>query len=88
MKRCSWPGCKYEIEAWQWGCTSHWRALPYDIREKIQLKKPGAAQSALAWIRTTLTDVQEKARKDWNTLIRMVRDRDAARKRRLTDEDS
>ena len=86
MKRCSWPGCKHEVEAWRWGCSSHWHALPYDIREKLQLKKPGAESDALAWIRATFADVPEKTRKNWDTLIRMVRDRDAARKRRQPED--
>lgn len=82
MKPCSWPFCRREVEDWRWGCGEHWRLLPVDIRQRIDLRMQDALHDAQAWIRATFSDISEKPRKSWETVVRFVRDRDEARARR------
>lgn len=32
---CHWPGCNKNVPPAMWGCTVHWRALPFYLRKKI-----------------------------------------------------
>lgn len=84
MKECSWPGCAKKVDDWRWGCGPHWRILPADIRERIDLKMQGALHDAQAWIREAFGG-EIKERWDpgkWDRLVRIVRGRDEARARR------
>lgn len=84
MKDCEFPGCKKKVEDWRWGCSTHWHMLPPNLREKIVAKEPGVAYEVQAWVRSTFgaQNRQEYNPGKWETLVRMVRERDAARARR------
>lgn len=32
---CHWPGCTKVVRGANWGCTTHWFKLPWDLRAKI-----------------------------------------------------
>ena len=82
-KECSWPGCAKKVDAWRWGCGPHWRILPIDIRERIDLKMQDALYDAQAWILAAFGgEIKEKWDPGkWERLVRFVRDRDESRKR-------
>jgi len=56
--------------------------LPHGLREKITLRMQGAEYEVELWIKATFGEVPERQRRCWETLVRMVRDRDEARARR------
>lgn len=84
MRSCKWPGCRRQVEDWRWGCSTHWNLLPTNIREKIQLRMQGAEIEAHEWILDTFgaEERPEYHPGKWETLCRLVRDRDEARARR------
>ena len=39
---CHWPGCLEQVAPAMWGCLSHWRALPADLRNRVwRAYRPG-----------------------------------------------
>jgi hypothetical protein len=32
---CHWPGCDKQVPPAMWGCLTHWRRLPKQLRDKI-----------------------------------------------------
>lgn len=79
---CRWPGCEEHGRRW---CEKHYRALPHHLRVRIaQGDDPEFIDAeALSWIRVTYGgDDRERSHRNWETLVRFVRERDAARARR------
>lgn len=84
MKDCGWPGCRKQVDAWRWGCGTHWHMLPSTLQEKINLGMQGAEQEVHDWIVRTFGAEQRREYDPgkWENLVRIVRARDDARARR------
>lgn len=78
---CPWLGCgKHGPKLW---CDEHYRMLPHHLRVRIA-QGEDVTHEAVAWIRATF-DGGPRERWDpgkWERLVRMVREKDAARARR------
>jgi hypothetical protein len=83
-KRCSWPKCKTLVDDYRWGCSVHWHMLPSNLQQKLKLEMQDAAWEAREWIIRTFgaDDRKEYDPAQWEALVQLVRDRDAARARR------
>jgi len=94
---CHWPRCKREVPPKLWGCREHWAALPAHLRSKIwaayvegqeitktpSLEYLAVAEEVQAWIMKEFgADVDRHDPGRWERLVRMVRQRDAARQTR------
>lgn len=64
LHHCHWPGCEKQVTPAMWGCITHWRKLPGDLRSRLwreyepgqeETSKPSAAyieaaQAIQQWI--------------------------------------
>lgn len=90
---CAISECKGEVKDGQCLCATHYKFLGGDVKAEIlrafNRYVPRHAQGygfrvavvrAEAWIRSVLTGVDDKpARQSWDSVVREVRERDAAR---------
>lgn len=102
MHACVWPGCSKVVDPGIILCGSHWNSTPFELKrgmrgswdsgrefEEQSLAFKRAYQEFEQWIQATFAGEQERHDPGrWERLKQLVRDRDEARKARISAKEN